>query len=112
MSHTQRQPSARAKLECDAAQDQPREHQQERQVNGREQCRVDRRKRAPQDDAGDDQPSLVAVPDGRDCAQHRTAPRFVTGHAEQHADAEIETVEQNVEEYADGEHRHPEHDHA
>jgi hypothetical protein len=39
----------------------------------------------------------------------RRLPRY--GQPEQHADAEIETVEQHVKQNADGQERCPEHDH-
>ena len=100
-----------AELEGHAAQDQARQHEQQRQIEGREQRRIDDRKGAPQDDAGHHEPGLVAVPDRRHRAQHRAPPRLVARQAEQHADAEIEPVEQHVEQNADGQDGDPEHDH-
>ena len=86
--------------------------QQERQVKGRQQRRINRRERAPKDNGGDHQPGLVTVPNRRDRAQHGGAPLVVAGHAEQDPDAEVKPVEQHIKEDADGKHRHPEHDHA
>ena len=63
------------------------------------------------DYAGDDEPSLVAVPDRRHRAQHRAPPRLVASQAEQNTDTEIEAVEQHIKEDADRQYGHPEHDH-
>ena len=94
-----------AKLERHAAQDQAQQHDDKGKIEGRQQRRIDDRESAPQDHRGDHQPGLVAVPDRRDGAQHRAAPGFAVRQAEQHADAEIETVEQHVEQDADGQKR-------
>src|SRR5262249_28398196 len=48
-------------------------------------------------------PGFVAIPDGRDRAHDRVARARVTRKAVEHAHAEIEAVEQDIEE-----HRHPE----
>ena len=98
-------------FERHTAQDQPGEHQQQRQVEGREECGIDNRKGAPEDHSGDDEPRLVAVPHRRHRAHHCAPPRFVSGQAEENTDAEIEAVEQYVEQDADGQYGHPKHDH-
>jgi hypothetical protein len=99
------------KLECYAAQDQAQQHDDERKIEGRQQRRIDDGERSPQDNRGDHQPGLVAVPDRRNGAQHRATPGFAGRQAEQQADAEIDTVKQHVKQNADGQKRHPEHDH-
>jgi hypothetical protein len=98
-------------FERDAAQDQPRQRQQHRQIKRRQQRRINDRKSPPEDDRGHDKPRLVAVPHRRNRAQHLAPPRLVVRQTEEHADAEIEPVEQHVEEYADGQYGHPKHDH-
>ncbi len=99
------------KLEGHTAQDQAQQHDDEREIERRQQIRVDEREGSPQNDGGDHQPGLVAVPDRRDGAQHLATPGLAVRQSEQQADAEIDTVEQHVEQNADGQKRDPEHDH-
>ena len=91
---------ARPKLERDAVQNKAGQHEQERQIEPRERRRIDRRERAPPNDARNDNPGLVAVSYGRHRAQHGAAPSLVAGHAEQHADPEIRAVEQHVKDHS------------
>src|SRR5208282_2501036 len=83
-------------FERHAAQDQARQHQQQRQIKRREQCRIDDREGPPEHNSDDDQPRLIAVPDRRDRAQHGMPSRFVASPAEEDTDTEIEPVEQHV----------------
>jgi hypothetical protein len=48
-------------FERDPAQDQAREHQQQRQIKRREERGIDDRKRTPEDHTGDDRPRLSEV---------------------------------------------------
>ena len=48
---------------------------------------------------------------GRDGVQHCATSGFAVCQSEQQADAEIDPVEQHVEQNADGQKRDPEHDH-
>ena len=100
-----------AELEGDAAQDQPRQHEQQRQIERGEQRGIDDREGAPEHHAGNDQPRFVAVPDRRYRADHAVASRLIAGQAEQDADTQIETVKQNIEQHADGQDAYPEQDH-
>jgi hypothetical protein len=54
-----------AELEGNAAEDQPKQHQQNREVEGRQKHRVDDRKRREQRGAHHDKPGLVAIPERR-----------------------------------------------
>jgi hypothetical protein len=98
-------------FERDAAQDQPRQRQQHRQIKRRQQRRIDDRKGPPENHSGHDKPGLVAIPHRRNRAQHRAPPRLVMRQTEQHSDSEIKPVEQHIEKDADGQYGHPEHDH-
>src|SRR3984957_13994845 len=100
-----------AKLERHAAQDQAQQHDDDSEIERRHHSRVDEWESSPQNDGGHNQPGLVAVPDRRDCAQHRAAPGFAVRESEQQADPEIDPVEKHIEEDADGQKRDPKCDH-
>lgn len=100
-----------AKLEGNAAQDQPKQHDDNRQIEGRQQRGIDKWKCAPQNDAGNDKPGLIAIPDRRDSVEHRVTIRLAGSETKQHADPEIESIEQQIDQYADGQKSNPEQDH-
>ena len=87
----------RAPLERDDTDDQEEQEQQEREVEAREHRRVPGRERRERRPGGDDEPDLVPVPDGPDRLEHRPALGFVPGdERQQHADAEVEALEEEV----------------
>ena len=98
---------AEAELEGDAAEDQRQQHDQDREIDRRDDDREGQRERGQQPDAAEHQPGLVAVPDRRDGVHHQVARRGVRREAVEHADAEIEAVEQHVEEDAEPEDHRP-----
>src|SRR5262249_3359418 len=65
------------------------------------------RKCSQEPEAAQDQPSLVAVPNRRDCIHDLVAGGCVGCEAEQHADAEIEPVEHDIEEHRQSEDQGP-----
>src|SRR5271170_527290 len=71
-----------AEFESDTSQDQAREHHEQREIERREQRRINDGKGAPEHDADDDQPSLVAIPDRSHGAQHGAPSRLVASQAE------------------------------
>ena len=89
-------------LEADVADDQADQDQEEGQVEARKEGRVPLREGGEGGAAGDQQPDLVAVPDRPDRVQDR-APLLlvVADDADQHADPEVEPLEQEVAEPED-----------
>jgi hypothetical protein len=87
-----------AVFESNTAKDQSEKQQQDRDVEGRQEHRIDHREGREQRGADHHQPSLVAVPKGRDCRHHLFPQRSVIGGAEQDADAEVEAVEDHINE--------------
>src|SRR5262245_38648160 len=88
--------AAEAKLERNATEDQSRQQQEHREIERTEKDCVDVRERCKQRGASHDQPGLVAVPKRSDRVHHPDAVRFVPGRAEQHPNAEIKTIQDNV----------------
>jgi hypothetical protein len=87
----------RAPLERDHADDQEDEHEQQGDVEAGEHRRVPRREGGEGGASRDDEPDLVAVPDGPDRLEHDSALALVAGQErQQHADAEVEALEQEV----------------
>ena len=62
-----------APLERDDADDEEEEHEQQRDVEAREHRRVPGGERRERRRAGDDEPDLVAVPDGADRLEHHAS---------------------------------------
>jgi hypothetical protein len=97
-----RRPPARvvallAPFEGDDADDEEDEDEEQREVEGREHRRVPRRERRERRAGGDDEPDLVAVPDGTDGLEHRAALALVARQeGQQDADAEVEALEEEV----------------
>ena len=89
---------AEAELERDAPEHEGQQHDQDREVDGRNDDGEGQREGRQQPDAAHHQPGLVAVPDRSDRVHHRVARRRVGRQAIEHADAEIEAVEEDVEE--------------
>ncbi len=100
--------AAIAELERDTTEDQAEQHQQDRQVEGAEKYRVDRREGRKEAGADHHQPGLVAVPERRDAGHHLPALGLIARGAEEDADADIETVEDHVEEDRGGDDPGPE----
>ena len=92
-----------AVFERDASQDQPHQHQEQRQVQAAEQGCVPAGEGREGGATSGDQPDLIAVPGGSDRVDHH--PAFLGILAEdgiQHRDAEVEALK---EEEADPQHR-------
>ena len=100
--------AAIAELEGDAAKDQADKHQQHRQVEGPEEHRIGRREGREEARADHHQPGFVAVPERRDAGHHLPALGFVAGGAEKNADADVEAVEDHVDQDGGGDDRSPE----
>ncbi len=90
-----------AELEGDAAEDERQQHHQNGEIDRRDDDREGERKRRQQRQAAEHEPSLVAVPDRRDRVHRDAARGAIRRKAVEDADAEIEAVEQDIEE--DGE---------
>ena len=98
-----------AELEGNAAEDQPEQHQRDRQVKGWQEDRVNHRKGGKQSGTDQDQPaSLVAVPVRRDGVHHRDPVLFVARRAEQDADAEVIAVKDHIDQDRKGDDAGPE----
>ena len=83
-----------AVLKGHAADDQGGQQQDQREVVGREHGGVPARERGEHAGPGHDQPDLVAVPQRPDRVDGRPAARLVgADHAVQHADAEVEPLQ-------------------
>src|SRR5207253_410295 len=65
------------------------------------------RKRHPQPAAAEDEPGLVAVPERRDRVHQGVAVAFAAREGEENADAEIETVEDDIEADGGGDEQRP-----
>src|SRR5688572_12620790 len=98
---------AEAELERHAAEHQGQQHHQDREIERRDDDGEGEREGGQQTDAAQDQPGLVAVPHRRDRVHDDVAGAGVRRQAVEHADAEIETVEQHVEEDPDAEDERP-----
>ena len=92
-----------AEFEGEPAEDQGEQHQQDREIDGRNDDGEGDREGGEQADAAENEPSLVAVPDRRDRVHHQVARITVGREIVEHADAEIEAVERDIQEDADGE---------
>ena len=92
-----------AEFERQPAKDQGQQHQQDREIDRRNDDGEGDREGGEQADAAENEPGLVAVPDRRDRVHHQIARIAVGREVVEHADAEIETVERDIEEDADGE---------
>ena len=97
-----------AELEGHPAQDEGDHQEPDRQVEGREEDRVDVREGAVEPRADDEQPGLVAVPHRRYGAHHGAPVPLVPGGAEEDPDTEIEAVEDDVDEDRESEDRESE----
>jgi len=93
----------KAEFKGDAPEDERQQHDQNGKINRRDDDGESQRKGGHEPDAAKNQPGLVAVPDRRDRVHDRVARGCIGREAEQHADSQIEAVEQDIEEY-----RHPE----
>ena len=91
-------------FERDAAEYQPQEEQQHRDVKGSQEHCVDGGEGCEQRGADHDQPSLVAVPKWRNRGDHFIPQRRVFGDAKKDADAQVKAVQDDI-----GENRHANH---
>ncbi len=99
----------RAPLEREHADDQEEEEQQQGDVEAREHRRVPGREGRERRAARDHEPDLVAVPDRADRAEHVAALALVPRQErQQHADAEVEALEQEVPAPEDADQHEPE----
>ena len=92
-----------AEFERQPAEDQRQQHQQDREIDRGNDDGEGDREGGQQADAAENEPGLVAVPDRRDRVHHQFARTAVGREIVEHADAEIEAVERDIEEDADGE---------
>ncbi len=98
-----------APFKRDDSDDQEHQDQQDRDVEAREQRRVPGREGGERSSRGEDQPHLVAVPHRPDGLEHEAAFALVAGEdREQHPDAEVEPLEQEVAPPKDGDQDEPE----
>jgi hypothetical protein len=91
------------RFECHPAQHQCEQHHDKRKVEGRHDNRISAGEGDQKAATAEHQPGLVAVPERRDRRQHAIALGVVLGEREQHADAEVEAVENDVKRHGDGE---------
>ena len=84
-------------LEGDAAEDQGEDHHHDRQVKRVEHDAVGQRESAEQRAAEHDQPALIGVPNAAEARHHDAAALVFAHEKREHADAEIEAVEHDVE---------------
>jgi hypothetical protein len=84
-------------LEGDTAEDQPEQHQRDRQIECRQKNCIDHREGGEQAGSDQDQPGLVAVPERGDGVHHREAVLLAARGTEQDADAEVVAVEDDID---------------
>src|SRR5258708_31253388 len=90
-----------AKLERNAAENQAAKHRYHRKIDGRKQRGVCDGKYCVEAGAAEHQPGLVAVPDRSDRVQHDLSLAIEIKERKQKANAEIEAIQQQVEEHAE-----------
>src|SRR5215208_5377742 len=84
-------------LEGDAAEHQRQQHDEDREVNRRNDDGEGERKCGQQAEAAEHHPGFIAVPDRRHRVHDEVAPRFVVRReAVKHSDPEIEPIEDHV----------------
>ena len=97
-----------AVLERHPAQDQPHQHQQQRQVEPGEQGGVPAGEGREGGAARGQQPHLVAVPGGADGVDHHAAFLVVsTEHGQEHGDAEVEALQEEEADPQNGDQQEP-----
>src|SRR5262249_49415235 len=96
-------------LERDDADHEEEEDEEQGEVEPGEHRRVPGGEGSEGRAAGDDEPDFVAVPDGPDRLEHGVALALLAGEErEQHADAEVQSLEQEVAAPEDGYEDEPE----
>ena len=85
-----------AELECDPAKHQRQQHDDDRQIERRQNDRIGQREGDHHAGAAEHEPRLVAVPERRDGIHHLVALVLGLGERKQDADSEIEAVEDHV----------------
>src|SRR4029077_5638497 len=88
-----------AKLEGDATEYERQQHDQNWEVNRRDDDREGEWKGSEQAEPSEYQPGFVAVPHWRDRIHGGRALGFISQEAVKHSDAEVETVEHHVIEH-------------
>jgi hypothetical protein len=83
------------KFEGESAEDQGQQHQQDREVDCRDDDGEGYRKDREEPYASEDKPSLVAVPDLRDRVHYQVSGPTVGREMKEHADAEVETIKRD-----------------
>ena len=96
-----------AELESNAAPDQPGEHQNHRQVERTQDNRIGEGEGSQERRAAEDQPGLVAIPDGGDRIDHDVPICAIGNEGKQDADPEIESVHDDVHHQAENDDDHP-----
>ena len=91
-----------AELERHAAEDQRQQHEENREIEGGQQRSVGCGEGGKEPAAAEDEPCLVAIPDGCDGGLHLVAFVTVFREGEEDADAEIEAIKRGVEEDGGG----------
>jgi hypothetical protein len=96
-----------AKFERNTAQDKAEQHHEDRHMQRRHQDRIGQRKRNEQAASAENQPCLVAVPERRYRIHHLIALGFDPCCREQDADAEVESVEDDIHDDSESEQKAP-----
>src|SRR5581483_4117574 len=94
-----------AELERDPTKYQRQQHDNHRQIKGRQDDRIGQRKRDHHSGATEDKPGFVAIPEWRDRIHHLVTFAVRRSEWKQDSDAQIEAVEDDV-------HRHRESDYS
>ncbi len=87
-----------AKFKGHPAEDKREQHNEDREIDRRQDDSEGKRKRGKQTHAAEDEPGLVAIPHRRNRVHHQVAPSLVAHKAIENAYAKIETVECYIEE--------------
>src|SRR5262249_56946585 len=84
----------KTKLKSDTAKDQCEQHHRDRKIDRRNDDREGQRESGEEPEAAQNQPGLVAVPDRPDRVHDDVAGAGIWRQAMEHAEAEIETLDQ------------------
>ncbi len=99
-----------AQLKADAAENQRQQHDEDREIERRQDHRIGKREGGEERDPAEHQPGLVAVPDRRDRVHHQVARLLAWRGAEEDANAEVEPVHQHIHEDPEAEDQRPDRD--
>ena len=98
-----------AKLKGDAAKNQADQHQGQGDRQGVDYHRVGEGKSAKQTSAAQYQPGLIAIPHRGDAVDHYVALGAAPYCAEQHPDAQIKAIHDNVHQRGKDDNHEPDH---